>query len=500
VSRARYRILAANGATREDGEAEVEVRDGLLVLAPDGASVLPIPFGQIGTVTEPEPFTVRLTLAGGDVVELGRLGVMRTQLLAELRDGRGDAAAAAAAAVGPAEIFAAGPAEVRVYDDALLVTGDGGSERVSFSFAGAVGVQSPPGTVTVEVAGREPLVLTRLGRRTTELAGLLTTRIREASVRTAAFLAALLPGLDPMAVRAAAGRLRDGVAVPAADLDGIHPGLAGTLIQLAALPDRRDAVAALGRQARLAVGFRQLASVRRPAAGVEPWHDHAAAPHIGEHETGGGVLLAGWPAATGQPGLAGVMAAGVMAAGVMAGGPGAFGPGGGFGPEGFGPAAGAFGPAGPGVFGFGEGFGAFGGYWAFRALGAGMNGRGLRPMAVRPDVTRGLLIPATEDLSALAVTGESPTVLAFVLAQGPGGVAYEVLNQPGPGTYVFRGELTAVNRALDDAGFDPARAALAMADPATADPAAGLGTADPAAAGPVPHDAQWSGRIAALLG
>jgi hypothetical protein len=129
---------------REDGEAEVEVRDGRLVLAAEGASVLPIPFGQIAAVTEPEPFTVRLTLAGGDVIELGRLGVMRTQLLAELRDGRGDAAAAAAAAIGQAEVFAAGPGEVRVYDDALLVTGDGGSERVSFSFAGAVRVQSPP--------------------------------------------------------------------------------------------------------------------------------------------------------------------------------------------------------------------------------------------------------------------------------------------------------------------------------------------------------------------
>src|SRR5690242_391270 len=440
MSRARYRILAATGEEREDGEAEVEVRDGLLVLAPDGASVLPIPFGQIGTVTEPEPFTVRLTLAGGDVIELGRLGVMRTQLLAELRDGRGNAAAAAAAAVGEAEVFTAGPAEVRVYDDALLVTGEGGSERVSFSFAGAVRVQDY--AVTVEVAGRDPVVLTRLGRRTTELAGLLTTRIREAAVRTAAFLAALLPGLDPMAVRAAAGLLRDGVAVPASALDGIHPGLASTLIQIAALPDRRDAVAGLGRQAQLAVGFRQLASVRRPAAGVEPWHDHAAAPHIGEHETTGGAF---------QPGLAGVMAAGVMAGG-------------------------------PRVFGYGEGFGAFGGYWAFRALGAGMNGRGLRPMAVRPDVTRGLLTPATEDLSALAVTGESPTVLAFVLAQGPGGVAYEVLNRPEPVTSVFRGELAAVNRALDDAGFDPGRLASQLAP-----------------GGQVPHDEQWPERIAALL-
>ncbi len=304
MSTARYRLLSPRGEKREDGEAEVEVRDGLLVLAPMGESVLPIPFGQISSVTEPEPFTVRLTLAGGDVIELGRLGVMRTQLLAELRDGRGDAAAAAAAAVGEAEVFSAGPAEVRVYDDALLVIGAGGSERVSFSFARAVRVQDY--AITVEVTGREPVVLTRLGRRTSELAELLTTRIRAASVRTAAFLAALLPGLDPMAVRAAAGLLRDGVAVPDGVLDGVHPGLAGTLIQLATAPGRRGAVAELGRRGGLAVGFRQLASVRRPAVGAEPWHDHAAAPHIGEHESTGGAF---------QPGLAGVMAAGAMAGG-----------------------------------------------------------------------------------------------------------------------------------------------------------------------------------------
>jgi hypothetical protein len=415
-----------------------------------GGSVLPIPFGRIGTVSEPEPFTVRLTLAGGDVIELARLGVMRTQLLAELRDGRADAAAAATATVGEAEVFTAfisgGPGEVRVYDDALLVIGAGGSERVSFSFAGAVRVRDY--AVTVEVAGREPVVLTRLGRRTGELAELLTTRLREASTRTAVFLAALLPGLDPMAVRAAAGRLRDGVAVPAGALDGIHPGLAGTLIQIATRPDRRDAVAALGRYASLAIGFRQLASVRRPAVGTEPWHDHAAAPHIGEHESTGGA------------GLAGVMAAGMMAGG-------------------------------PGGFGFGEGFGAFGGYWAYRALGAGMNGRSPWPqatqpagrsMATRPDVTRGRLTPATEDLSALTVTGESPTVLAFALAQGPGTVAYEALNRAEPVTYVFRGDLAAVNRALDDAGFDPEGLAAGLAP-----------------GGRVPHDERWPDAIAARL-
>ena len=442
--------------------------------------MLPIPFGRIVSVTEPEPFTVRLTLAGGDVLELGQARGDADPAARRAADGRADAAAAAAAAVGEAEAFGAFVAgragEVRVYDDALLVIGAGRSERVSFSFAGAVRVQDY--AVTVEVTGREPVVLTRLGRRTGELAELLTTRIREASVRTAAFLAALLPGLGPMAVRAAAGLLRDGVAVPAAALDGVHPGLAGTLIQIATRPDRRDAVAELGRAGRLAVGFRQLASVRRPAAGTEPWHDHAAAPHIGEHESTGGALLAGWPAATGlagwpaatgQPGLAGG-----LAAGVTAGGPGR---------SGWSRRAGSVRDGGgPGAFGFGDGFGAFGGYWAYRALGAGINGRGPRPMAARPDVTRGRLTPATEDLSALTVTGESPTVLAFALARAR--ARWRTRRSTGRSRRRTCSGATwrAVNRALDDAGFDPA----ALAPHLVPD-------------GRVPHDGRWQDRVAALL-
>jgi hypothetical protein len=182
-----------------------------------------------------------------------------------------------------------------------------------------------------------------------------------------------------------------------------------------------------------------------PARGLDPWswQDHAAAPHIGEHESPGGSFRPGTP--------------GLLAAGVMADGP----------------------------SGFGEGDGGFGAYWAFRALGAGMNGRQQRPMAARPDVTRGLLTPATEDLAALVATGESPTVLAFALGRGPGVVVYEVLNQPEPMTFVYRADgtdgLATINRALDDAGFQPA---AVHAD--------GL-------AAQVPHDAQWPDGITRLL-
>jgi hypothetical protein len=445
VTAAQYRILSPAGAEREAGSADVEVSDGGLVLTPSAGAVLRVPFGHIRSVTEPEPFTITVTLTDGTAISLGRLGVMRTQLLAELRDGRGDAAASAAGAVGPAEVFSGisgnEPAEIRIYDDTLLIVSAAGRERIAFSFAGPVQVRDY--VVTVEVTGREPVCLSRLGRRTGELADLIGTRVREARGRTAAFLGSLLPGLDPMAQREAAGLLRDGVATPAGELDRIHPDLSGALLRIAAPAERLDAITGLARRTGLdlALGFKQVATVRRPATGVTPWHDHAVAPHIVAHDSPGGSF---------RPGLTGM-----LAAGVMSGGP----------PQ--------------GTFGFGEGYGAYGEYWAFRALGAGMAGREQRPMAARPDLARGRLTPAAEDLRALTVTGENPTVLAFAMGTRPGWVIYEVLNQPEPMTYVYRGLLAAINRALDDAGFRPA-AIEAQADR-------------------VPHDTAWSDRITNLL-
>jgi len=70
VSSAQYRILSPAGSSREDGRADVQTGDGSLVLAPEGQSVLRIPFGQIASVTEPAPYTILLRLADGSGIEL----------------------------------------------------------------------------------------------------------------------------------------------------------------------------------------------------------------------------------------------------------------------------------------------------------------------------------------------------------------------------------------------------------------------------------------------
>lgn len=510
MSSAQYRLVTAGGGQAESGSGDVTVAGGILELNPANGTPLRIPASRIASVAEPEPFTILVTLADGTALELGRLGRMRTQLLEELRDARAEVAAAESGTVGDAARFSgtvgADPADLHVFEDALLVIAGGRARRIAFSFVTDVRAQDY--IVTVSLTGGAQVAMTRLGRRTDEFVTLLGERLTASRGRTAAFLGSLLPGLDPMAQRAAAGLLRDGVAAPAGALDAIHPDLTGTLLRVAALPDRNAAISALAGQAGLGIGFKQVASVRRAAVGGTPWHDPSVTPHIGQHDSPEGMF---------RPGLGGAMAAGMMsgmgpgAGGFGLGGPGGFaglgGFGGGYG--GYGGGYGYGGPFGGGPGGFG-GMGGMGGYWAFRALGAGMNwnsGVAQHQMTPRADVRRGMLTPETEDLSALTTTGDDPTVLAFALLSGPGGaVAYEVLNLPDPLTYVYRGpggqaSLTAVNQALDDAGFAAAELHAATSGDLTA------AHRQDAAASPlvralmaiVAHDDSWATQLAALL-
>jgi hypothetical protein len=488
VSSAQYRLFASGGAEVEAGSGDVTVADGVLTLQPASGAALRVPSGRIASVTEPAPYTLLIMLADGSGFELSRLGTMRTQLLAELRDARAGVAAEESGAVGDDVRFtgtiAADPADLHVFEDALLIIAGGYTKRIGFAFV--ADVQARDYTVQIALASGDPIAVSRLGRRTDEFASLLGERLRQARTRTAAFLGSLLPGLDPMAQRAAAGLLRDGVAVPARELDAIHPQLSGTLLRVATLPDRFAAVSALAGQADVAIGFKQVASVRRAAVGVTPWRDPAVTPHIGQHDSPGGLF---------QPGLAGAMAAGVM---------GGMGPPAGYGMGGYG----GYGYGGPfGAFG---GYGDFGGYWAFRALGAGMNWNSAgvqHQMTPRPDVNRGLLTPETEDLAALTTAGENPTVLAFALITGAAGtsVAYEVLNLPEPLTYVYLttgpADRALVNQALDDAGFAAAELHAAASGSLTEahrkDAAASPLTR--ALAATIPHDADWPRRMTEVL-
>ena len=498
MSSADYRLLGADGAQLEAGSGDVTVAGGVLELQPAAGAALRVPSGRIASVAEPEPFIVRVTLADGTALELSRLGRMRTQLLEELRDARAGVAAAESGTVGAAARFtgtvAGTQADVHVFEDALLVMTGGAAKRVAFSFVD--GVRAQDYTVTIDVAALGPLAITRLGRRADEFTALLTERVTEARTRTSAFLGSLLPGLDPMALRGAAGLLRDGVAVPARALDAVHPDLSATLLRVATLPERLKALSGLTNQAELAIGFKQVTSVRRAAVGVTPWRDPSATPHIGEHETPGGQF---------GTGLGGMMGAGLMGGLGPGGGLGGYGPGG-FG-GGYGGGYGGYGYGGP--FGGGPGgFGALGGLWAFRALGGLNSGDVQHQMTPRADVRHGLLTPETQDLAALTTSGDDPTVLAFVLlspSRGGDLVAYEVLNQQDPVTYVYRAggpdPRALVNQALDEIGFAPAAIHAAASGDLAAPHRQDAATSPLARAlvAEVDHDANWQPRLTGLL-
>jgi len=174
MSAAQYRLVGANGSVLEAGNGEVAVAGGILELQPASGSVLRVPPGRIASVAEPEPFTVLVTLADGSAHELSRLGRIRTQLLEELRDARAEGVAAETGAVGSAVRFtgtvAAAPADLHVFEDALLVVADGRVQRIAFSFVADTRVRDY--TVYIDVVGQHTLVVTRLGRRTAEFAAL----------------------------------------------------------------------------------------------------------------------------------------------------------------------------------------------------------------------------------------------------------------------------------------------------------------------------------------
>jgi len=466
MAAAEYRIIAPGGAEAESGSAEAMVTDGALDIQPVSRASLHIPFGRVVSISEPQPYTVAVRLDDGHVIELSRMGVMRTQLLAEMRDARAGVTAADAGAVGRAEVFPGwvgdSAVEVHVHEDALLVIADGWTRRVGFSFLGRVTVEN----YAVEVA-------------LSDGTSVLISRLRESRGRTAVFLGSLLPGLDPMSARAVAGLARDGVAVPTHSLDAIHPEVTSTLLQVATRPDRFAAVAALAQHTDLAIGFKQAASVRVAASGGSPWQPADHRTHIQEHEAPEGIF---------RPGLAGMLARDLAG-------------------PGFGLGLGGLGYGGP--FGGGPD-GGLDAYWAYQALGAGINwstnaAGPPRQMTPRPGVQRGTLTPPREDLAALTTSGSEPTVLAFALfASSRGRVAYEVLNLPEPVTYVYEADGDArsvINRALDDTGFQAAAVHAAadgglMAAVRTDAPAVLLASSLIAR---IPHGQDWQRQLAGLL-
>jgi hypothetical protein len=418
-----FRLTAANGTVLDEGDATIEMISGALVIAPPFGQPLRIVPSDIVTLAEPEPYMVRLTLAEGPSVELSRLGHLRTKILAELADARGDEVADTMLlrGVGKPEIYPGSvddvEAEIRLYDDALVVVPvSGEGEKVPYPFIRGLKPDASGYRITVDIGDRS-LAVHRLARRTSDFTNLMSERWKTAAGRTSSFLAALLPGLGPIALRGASSLLRDGLAGARADLDAIDATIWPALIDAATVPERRRTVEALAGLGRMWIGFKQVVSVERDAVGVTAWTDSAITPDLGDHDGGAGSFGSGM--------------AGMMGAAFMGGGS-------------------------PRDMGFDGPFGAMGSMLAVSMLGVGGsivgNQHQIKP---RADVERGRLTAAYTDYDALTAKGQAPTVLAFALCATPSGhLVYEVLNEGDHATYVYRSaNPAALNRALDLVGF-----------------------------------------------
>jgi hypothetical protein len=309
----------------------------------------------------------------------------------------------------------------------VTVPAGGLAEKVPYPFVRGLTSGGSGYHIQIDVVGRPPIVVERLARRTTEFLDLLRARTGATAGRTAHFLAALLPGLGPVALRSVAALLRDGLAGARAELDAVDPTVFPALLDAAGGPERTAGARHLAALGTTWIGFKQTISVQRPGPGASPWRDAAVGPS-GHHDGG---------ASSFGPGLSGLIAAGVMSAG----------------------------PAPTLGFGFDGPFDAYGPTLAYGLLGTG---GGLRnPSAAGPPRTRAVfpherVTPAGTDYSALeALTDASrpePAVLALLLCLAPGGhLVYEALNAPDHATYVFRcrdaDRAAQLNRALDLLGF-----------------------------------------------
>ncbi|MBV8194369.1 MAG: hypothetical protein JOY80_02455 [Candidatus Dormibacteraeota bacterium] len=439
-----YRMSGANGQVIEEGDGSVDVANNVVTVAPQLGQPLRIEPAQITEVSEPAPFVVRIRLSDGSAVDLSQLGQIRTQLLSQIGDVRvaDTRSSLVTIGIGKPERFHGAvndvEADILLYDDGMVAIPVSGIP-VQAPYAVIENASTDPSgyRISVDVGDGETIVVQRLAQMTSQFLDELRKRVSDSRGRTASFLAALLPGLGPMAQRSAANALRDGVAAPKTDLDSIDQTIWPVLLQAVALPYRRETADVLGSLGETALGFHQRESVEVAASGAvsvqTPKDNDLSGPGTGS--AGRPMLQRGMEmmtaqAMTGQGRFAGQSAAGPMGSG------------------------------------FGAPFGMMGGLLAMRMLrGDSAWAEGGQQQAqtmfkvpeAPPATTGGGATPARTDIDTLTAGGDAPTIRAFLITRTSNGrLLYETLNEEDHGTYVFNApELTmhAFNRMLLLLGF-----------------------------------------------
>jgi hypothetical protein len=261
----RFRLTSTSGQVLEEGEGHATVEGAALVVNPQLGQPIRVRPRDVAAIEEPEPYVVAMRLHEGPTLTLRQLGVLRTQLLAEFAAQRADdlSDALILVGVGTPESFPGAidgiDAELRLYEDALVAYPQSG-EPVQWPYSFIDDIVIDASGYRIELRdGEHALVVQRLARRTSEFIALLQRRVGAARGRTATFLGALLPGLGPIALRSAAGLLRDGKAAPRAEVEGVASGSWDALVRASTLPTRLDAVAQVAGLGEAWIGYQQQA-------------------------------------------------------------------------------------------------------------------------------------------------------------------------------------------------------------------------------------------------
>jgi hypothetical protein len=467
-----YRLTAPSGRVLEEGEGEARVLGGALTVTPEAGQLLRLRASDVTEIGEPQPYVVRLVLAEGPTLELSRLGALRTQLLSDFGTVRkaDTVAASLAAGIGSPLTFPGVvddvEAEVRLYDDRLLVVPVAGDPRpVRYSFVDDVHADESGYRITV-AAGAQTLQVSRLAQRTSEFLTTLRERMDRARTRSAALIESLLPGLGGLAQRSVAGLLRDGVPARATELDAAERSVSASLVRTAALDERRAGLAELAAQGELWLAIYQRGSVEVAATGgadlrarrIAVATDHRPASPYG---SGGGF--------------------GAMIAADLLGGPDQT-------------SAWGAGPFGPAIY---DGF---------------VGGPTPRARPPRREPRTGASDVPHTDFGALTVRGIDPSVLvtAFVVLPAERAIVHEVLNDGGVDTYVYDigagGAVEAVHTIASGLALIGYRLDVVDADAISADSSYVAAARSPHVAelrtrlrGRAAHGDQWHPQLAALL-
>lgn len=239
--KADHRLTGPRIATPQSGPCVVVVAGGGLEVTPQGGATLPVRFTEIRSFGVAD-YALWLELHDGSRLELSRLARRLDELARVIKDSR-------RAHLSPALLLeeqggavvekgayerrrpsgepeGAGPCAVHLQKTSIAVYPEVASPFL-VPYGTVVGARHDPDAYGLALTrdDGELLLLTRFGKRTDALARGLEEKRAALAARQSAALAALAPGLGPVATRDGAALLRDGVPAGRAALDRAAPGL-----------------------------------------------------------------------------------------------------------------------------------------------------------------------------------------------------------------------------------------------------------------------------------